>query len=198
MRKETPLIDTTSHLLPWLLSLVLLPLGMAAPVRAAERTLTLDPAASEVTFTLGATMHTVKGSFAVSEGVVRFDPATGQASGEVVVDLTSGDTGNDKRDRDMHRKVLESDRYPRAVFTPTRVEGDVGGGEVILHGRLELHGASHEVAIPARVSVQGGRVEATGSFRVPYVDWGMEDPSTFLLRVDEHVDVTVRAVGTLE
>lgn len=195
MRRKKPSMDTV---LPWLLALVLLPLASSVPARGAEQTLTLDPAASEITFTLGATMHTVEGSFDLSEGVVRFDPGTGEASGRVVVDLTSGDTGNEKRDRDMHEKVLESERFPRAVFTPTRVEGDVGGGEVTLHGRLELHRSSHEVAIPARVSVQGGRVEATGSFRVPYVEWGMEDPSKFVLRVDEHVDVTVRAVGTLE
>lgn len=191
-----------TRLLPILATFLLL--GVETPLTAQETSgqtvLQLDPDASKIAFTLGATLHTVEGSFNVSRGVVRFDPESGEASGEIVADVTTGDTGKQGRDEDMHEKVLESGQYPQAVLTPTRVEGSLpesGSGEVTLHGTLELHGSTHEVSIPTQVTVQGDRVEATGSFRVPYVDWGMKDPSTFLLRVDKHVDVTVEAVGTV-
>lgn len=175
--------------------------GSQAPPKTEDVVFRLDPDASEVTFTLGATLHTVEGSFAVSRGMVRFDPESGEASGEIVVDVTTGDTGREGRDEDMHAKVLESQQFPQAIFTPTRVEGSLpesGSGQVTLHGTLRLHGSSHELSIPADVTVQDNQVDATGTFQVPYVDWGMEDPSRFLLRVDKHVDVRVAAVGSLE
>lgn len=180
--------------------------GAAAPSAAEELTLMLDPEATTIDFTLGATLHTVEGSFRLEEGELTFDPETGDISGRVVVDATSGNTGNDKRDRDMHRKVLESERYPDFVFVPTRLEGayePARASDVTLHGTLQIHGGEHEIAIPATVAVNttgGGerRLEATGTFEVPYVEWGMEDPSKFLLRVAKSVEVTVHAEGRLE
>lgn len=192
------------------LSLLLVLMGVLTPASAQEEpgatgepgevVFRLDPEASRVTFTLGATLHSVEGSFAVSRGEVRFDPESGDASGEIVVDVTSGDTGKEGRDEDMHEKVLESRQHSRAVLTPTRVEGSVpesGSGRITLRGSLRLHGSTHEISIPTEVRVEGDQVKATGTFRVPYVEWGMKDPSKFLLRVDKHVDVTIEAVGTL-
>ena len=171
------------------------------PLETEAITLTLDPEASRVAFTLQATMHRVEGSFQVVEGAIDFDPETGAASGRVVVDVMSGDTGNPRRDRDMHRIVLKSDRYPQAVFTPSRFDGELpddgATGRVTLAGELILHGAAHEVTIPARVTRQGSRVTAEGDLAVPYVVWGMADPSKFVLRVAKEVAVRLTAVGEL-
>lgn len=182
-------------------SLILGLLVVAAPAGGAERILRLDPRATEIRFTLGATLHTVEGTVSLRAGEIRFDPGTGEASGRVVVDAASADTGNDRRDRDMHRKVLESGRYPEIVFFPERLGSGLdagGGGTVTLAGRLEIHGGSHLLEIPAEVTVEGGRLTARATFAVPYVEWGMEDPSTLFLRVDKEVEVTVLAVGTLQ
>lgn len=162
---------------------------------------TLDPEASTVGWTLGATLHTVEGTFRLESGEVTYDPRTGDVSGRVAVDATSGESGKEGRDDDMHRKVLESETHPRFVFTPSRVEGTFDpatGSRVTVHGTLEIHGGSHEITVPLTAAVNDGSFEATGSFTVPYVEWGMEDPSKFLLRVDKEVEVTVRAEGTLE
>lgn len=192
--------DRLSRLAAALLIALVLASSAAPSAAAEEMTFTLDAAASGIAFSLGATLHTVEGSFPVVEGVVSFDPATGVASGRVVVDAAGGDTGNDKRDRDMHAKVLESEEYPQAVFAPTRLEGQLpaaGNGAVTLHGELTLHGAAHEVAIPAGVEREGSRLRAVGTLTVPYVEWGMKDPSKLLLRVAKAVEVTVTAVGEL-
>jgi polyisoprenoid-binding protein YceI len=181
--------------------LVLLPLVWCltpASLRGETVAFELDPQQTTVTFSLGAFLHTVHGSFKLKRGTIRFDTETGQASGEIVVDLTSGATGNTSRDRKMHEEVLESQRYPEAVFSPERVEGHPslqGESRAELHGRMEIHGAKQEVVIHIRAQGKDGRATATAAFDVPYVKWGMKDPSTALLGVKDTVAVEVRTVA---
>src|ERR1700730_11552276 len=87
-------------------------LQSATRVAAQEMVLDLDPAQSEVNFTLSDVVHTVHGSFKLKSGTVRFDPTTGKAAGEVIVDVTSGNSGSPSRDSRMHKDILESSRYP--------------------------------------------------------------------------------------
>jgi polyisoprenoid-binding protein YceI len=157
-----------------------------------------NPPRCTVQFTLGALLHAVHGSFRVKSGRVRFDPDSGQASGQIAVDVRSGETGDAGRDRQMHESVLESDRFPDAIFSLAQVKGRVasnGGSEIELRGLLRIHGAEHQMTIPVRVKTQNGLVTTTAKFTVPYAAWGMKDPSNLLLRVDKTVEVEVMFTG---
>ena len=183
----------------WLITgLVLLGAGRSA---AAEgQLLALDPAATKISFTLGATLHTVDGSVRLSQGELRFDPGGGAASGEIVVDARTAQTGNSSRDGRMQRDILESERFPMIVFRAEElmlVTRSEASAQVRLRGTLVLHGQSLPLELPATLTAQGDRLSIATRFRVPYVDWGMQDPSNFLFRVDRFVDVTVSAEGTL-
>jgi len=172
---------------------------LTAPA-AAQALLELDPGQTQVEFTLPATLHTVHGTFKLKRGTVRFDPATGAAAGEIVVDALSGATGNASRDRRMHRDILESVAHPEIVFTPTSVTGQVapeGESHVEVQGTLMLHGAPHSVTLATAVQLTGGRLTAAAEFPVPYVKWGLKNPSTFLLRVSDTITVAVHAAGRL-
>ena len=178
--------------------------ALVAPVFADEQVLTLDPQASDVSFLLPATGHDVHGTLVLRDGVVRFDPATGAASGRIAIDATRAETGNGSRDKTMHNKVLEVARYPLFVFVPERFEGELpaaGGGaaasEVKLVGTLSIHGSEHPLTLPAKVERDGDHLTATTTFQVPYVEWGMHNPSLLFLRVADEVAVTVAADGTL-
>jgi polyisoprenoid-binding protein YceI len=160
--------------------------------------LRIDAARTRVGFTLSSVLHTVHGTFRLTRGDLRFDPSTGSASGELVVDAASGDTGNGTRDGRMHNHVLESAKYPEIVFRPDRVEGTVapeGASEVRLHGAFTIHGSAHELSVPLSVRASGGQYAATARFEVPYVAWGMKNPSTLFLRVSDKVDLTVETVA---
>lgn len=173
----------------------------AVPARAQQSALVLDPAASKVSFTLDATGHTVEGTMTVKSGRIVFDSATGAASGEIVLDLKSAKTGSDGRDEDMHKKVLETGKFPTATFRAEKVRGTVapsGTSQVTLDGTLVFHGAEHKMSLPAKVAVENGRARADTQLQIPYVQWGLHDPSVFVLRVAKVVDVVVHAVGTLE
>jgi len=177
-------------------------LPIATAVCAAqELVFEADAGQSRVEFTLGATLHTVHGSFHLKSGAIRFDPASGAASGELVVDATSGNTENSGRDRKMHREILESPRYPEIRFTVQQVRGNVpveGASQVQLKGIMTLHGAPHEMTITAPVRVTQGIATADVHFVVPYVQWGLKNPSTFFLRVERTAEVTVHAVGRMQ
>ena len=169
-------------------------------VSAQETTLSLNPEKTTVRFTVQATLHTVHGSFRLKKGAIKFDPATGTASGAVVVDATSGETGNQKRDRNMHRDVLMSDRYPEITFTPTRVAGAVqpqGESSVQVDGVLRLQGSDHTITLPFTVQASGSELRATTQFTVPYVAWGLKNPSTFFLHVADKVELSIAASAKL-
>jgi len=170
----------------------------AASLCAQDTALQMDPTQTTVGFTLGDVLHTVHGKFALKHGNMRFDPATGKASGELVVDAASGNSGSPARDRRMNQNILESAKFPEIVFRPDRVQGKVeaqGTSQVQLHGVFIIHGTPHEVTMPVQVEAAGEQYTATAHFTVPYVQWGMKNPSTLILRVSDKVDIDIKTVA---
>jgi polyisoprenoid-binding protein YceI len=160
----------------------------------------LDPQRTAIGFTLSDVLHTVRGTFHLKRGSLRLDPASGKLTGEIVVDAKSGESGSGMRDRKMHREVLESDRYPEIAFRPDRVDGTVslqGKSSVRVHGIFSIHGSDHELSVPADVEMFPDHWTATLHFAVPYANWGMKNPSTLFLRVNESVDIDLTAAGTI-
>jgi hypothetical protein len=43
--------------------------------------------------------------------------------------------------------------------------------------------------------VSGSQYDITAHFSVPYQKWGMKNPSTFLLHVDDRVEITLHTVA---
>ena len=115
--------------------------------------------------------------------------------------MTSGDSGSGARDKRMHKNVLESAKYTDAVFTPDHLEGKLalpGASNLKLHGTFRIHGADHEMTIDVQAKVESERMLAELTFDVPYVDWGMKNPSTLLLRVGKKVQVAIHSNTALE
>lgn len=166
-----------------------------------QQKLTIDSDQSTIRFTLKATLHKVHGNVPISSGSVLFDPNDGTVTGEIVFDARGADTGNERRDRDMHEKVLESERFPQFVFQAERLQGQLSASEpseATLHGKLSIHGSVHPVAIPLSIRFEGNLVRASGELTVPYVAWGMKDPSKFLLRVADEVQVRIEIVASMQ
>ena len=168
-------------------------LTFTAPLLAQETVLQLDPAQTRVQFTLSDVLHTVHGSFKLKRGTIHYDFATDKASGEVVIDAQSGDSGSGARDKRMNKNVLESERFPEIVFIPDRVEGSLSQAKV--HGLLRIHGQDHEMTMEATATPSGDGLQIKEQFVVPYVKWGMKDPSTFVLKVGDTVTIDVTALG---
>lgn len=177
---------------------VLLFLSLTLCAFAADYHLELAPETTRINWTLSDPLHTVKGTFKLKRGDIHFDPESGKASGQVIVDATSGESGSEARDGRMHRNVLESKKYPEVGFTPDRVEGKVelaGTSNVKLHGIFRIHGADHEITVPVQVTAKENQLAASLRFDVPYVAWGMKDPSVLFLKVGKSVVIEMETTG---
>jgi polyisoprenoid-binding protein YceI len=162
--------------------------------------LQLDPKQTTVRFTLGDVLHTVHGTFQLKHGTLQLEPATGKLSGEIVVDAKSGESGSGMRDRKMHKDILESDRYPEISFRPDKVEGSVvrqGKSSVKVHGIFTIHGVDREITVPAEVEMSADHWTAAVHFTVPYAKWGMKNPSTLFLKVNDSVEIDLVAAGSV-
>lgn len=170
----------------------------ALPLSAAEMVWTFDPPQSQVHWTLDTALHQVHGTFRLKSGKIVFDPATGKASGALIVDAMSGESGNESRDRRMHASILESQKYTEIVFTPDRVQGNLapqGSSTVQVHGKFRLMNVDHELTLPVTVDANADRIVANTRFTVPYIQWGLKNPSVLFLRVSDRVDVEIQSVG---
>lgn len=179
---------------------ILTVLFAATALFAQEQVFQLNPTQSEVDFTLADVLHTVHGKFQLKSGVLRFDNSTGTASGELVVDATTGDSGSNARDRKMKKDILETQKFPTIVFAPQKLIGKVaanGGSQVQMQGTMTLHGRPHPMTLVIPLQVNGSSASALVHFDVPYEQWGLKNPSTLFLRVSNTVQIDVHAVGTI-
>jgi len=157
---------------------------------------TLDPATTAIHWTLNTNTHIVHGTFKLRSGAFKIDPATGDASGLIVVDATSGESGDASRDKRMHSAILESPQYPLITFRPTHVDGPIdltAAGPVTVHGIFTLHGQDHPLQIAVNLHPQPSAVALSTHFTIPFVAWGLKDPSTFVFRTDKEVLLDIHA-----
>lgn len=177
-----------------------LPLCVFPAARAQQETFTVNPASSSVGFALTGTGHEVHGTFHVTSGTIHFDRSAPKMDGSVVVSAASGDSGDKGRDKNMHEKVLNVDRYADITFQPQSYSGSItpsGDSSIQVSGVFTLHGTPHDITVPMQVHIDGPDLTAKGSFVVPYVKWGLKDPSVFILKVAKEVHIDLDLVGTV-
>jgi polyisoprenoid-binding protein YceI len=167
---------------------------------AQQQTMTVDPASSNVKFALTGTGHEVHGTFHVSQGTIKFDRTAPAMSGSIVVSAASGDSGEKSRDKKMHSDVLDVAHYADVTFEPKSYQGTIastGDSSIQVSGVFTLHGTPHDITVPMQVHIDGVNVTAKGSFIVPYVQWGLKDPSIMFLKVAKEVHVNLDLHGSL-
>jgi polyisoprenoid-binding protein YceI len=197
--KDRCMKRTNPHRLRLTIAVALISLYSFA-ASAQQLQVTLDPAQTKVNWVLGDVLHTVEGTFKLKSGSIVFDPKTGDASGQIVVDAKSGQSGNDKRDAKMQTEVLESARFPEIVFLPKHVTGNLpaqGSATLQVQGIFRIHGGDHDMTLSFPVQADGSRATATTKFVVPYEAWGMKNPSVMFLKVENKVEIAISAVGTV-
>jgi len=176
------------------------PLFVYASAFAQQQTFTANPATSSVGFALIGTGHEVHGVFHVTSGTIQYDRTEPKMSGNIVVSASSGESGDNGRDKNMHQKVLETDRFSDITFQPQSYTGTIaapGDSTIQVSGIFTLHGTPHDLTVPMQIHIDGQNLTAKGSFVVPYVKWGLKDPSIFILKVAKEVHIDLNLLGTI-
>lgn len=173
---------------------------LAPAVLAQQRTFTLDPDASEVKITLKTTHEVVNGTFHIQSGSIECDPSAPVMSGSVVVLAGSGKTGNGARDKKMDKDVLDVGQHPTVSFEPKTYTGALapaGDSNLQVTGIFTLLSTPHEITIPMLVHIEGTTATVKAHFTVPYIQWGLKDPSFMWWKADKDVAVDLVLAGRL-
>lgn len=179
---------------------LMLAIPCALVAAAQQQTFAVNPGASNIGFALTGTGHEVHGVFHVASGSIQFDRTTAKLSGSIAVSAASGDSGDKGRDKKMNSEVLDVEHFADITFQPKSYTGTLapsGDSSIQVSGVFTLHGTAHEITVPMQVHIAGANVTAKGSFVVPYVKWGLKDPSIFILKVAKEVQIDLNLAGTL-
>jgi polyisoprenoid-binding protein YceI len=112
----------------------------------------------------------------------------------ITVNLSSIRSDQDRRDNYVRQRVLETSRYPSAVFVPIETRGlDVsalgsGGTAFELVGDLTLHGVTKQVVWDVTATLAGDTLTGTATTEFTFEDFGMTVPSVMVvLSVDDNI-----------
>ncbi len=165
---------------------------------AQHQTFAVNPNASEVKMTLKTNHEIVNGTFHVQSGSIAFDPSTQKMSGSVVVAAGSGKTGNDSRDKKMDKDILKVDQYTTVAFAPKTYTGTIapsGDSTIQVSGVFTLLGAPHDLSIPMQIHMDGSNATAKAQFVIPYVQWGLKNPSFMIWKAENDVAIDLNLAG---
>jgi len=175
-----------------------LPLLFASTALAQSQHLAIDPAASEVKMTLKTNHDIVNGTFHVESGNFDFTPTS--IAGGIAVAAGTGNTGNGSRDKKMNKDILQVEKYTTVTFAPKSFTGTIaptGDSTLQVTGVLTLLGNPHELTLPMLVHIDGPICTAKTHFTIPYVAWGLKDPSFMMWKAEKTVDIDLTLVGHL-
>lgn len=173
---------------------------LASPALAQHQTFVINPDASQVDMTLKTTHELVHGTFHLQSGSIEFDRSTPNMSGSVVVLAGSGKTGNGSRDKKMNHDILEVEQHATVSFEPKSYTGAIapsGDSTIQVTGIFTLLGTPHEITIPIVVHLEGTTAAANAHFVVPYIQWGLKDPSFMFWKADKDVAIDLNLVGSI-
>jgi len=181
--------------------LILLALLALTPAALAQhRTFVVAPDASNVKMTLNTNHEVVTGTFHIQSGTIDFDPATPKLSGSVVVLAASGKTGNGTRDKRMDNEILLVEKHATISFEPKSYTGTLapsGDSTLQVTGIFTLLGTPHEITVPMQVHLEADSAKATTHFIVPYVQWGLKNPSLLIWKAENDVAIDLSLNGRL-
>ena len=179
-------------------AVVALVLIFAPGALAQHQTFVLNPDASEVKMTLNTTHEVVKGTFHIQSGSIEFDRSSPKMSGSVAVLAGGGKTGNDSRDKKMNRDILKVDQYTTVSFAPKIYTGTIaprGDSTIQVNGVFILLGSPHDLTVPMQIHMDGPKATARAQFVVPYVQWGLKNPSFLIWKAENDVAIDLNLVG---
>jgi hypothetical protein len=181
-------------------AVVALALIFSPAALAQHQTFAVNPDASEVKMKLNTTHEVVNGTFHIQSGSISFDRTASHISGIVIVAAGSGKTGNDSRNKKMNKDILKVDQFTTVSFAPKTYDGTIAGSgdsTIQVSGVFTLIGTAHDLTIPMQIHIDGSKATAKAQFVVPYVQWGLKNPSFLIWKAENDVVIDLNLVGQI-
>ena len=96
----------------------------------------------------------------------------------------------------FNENYLESHKYPKASFSGSYT-GEVnlakdGIYNIIVKGKLTLHGVTRMIEKPATLEVQGGKLTGRSNFKIKPADYNIKLPAVVKDKIAQQIDVAVK------
>jgi polyisoprenoid-binding protein YceI len=154
----------------------------------APATYCIDPVRSTIRLAAKATFLTVRGTFTVREGTITVADDITRSTVTAIVDATSVDTANTRRDNDLRsKKYLDTARHPDIQFTSREVTPNS------VTGILRVHGTHQRVTLTLAPESTPDGLRFTTSARLDRHAFGVTGGKGLVAR---HVDVELEIVAS--
>ncbi len=136
---------------------------------AAQR---MEPAQSEIAFTIRQMGVPVEGRFTRFGGQFAFDPLKPETSKvSLSIDTGSATLGATETDAEVPKPDwLNAPRFPQAKLEATSIKA-TGRGRYEVLGKLSLKGVARDVQVPVSLARNGAMTFATGAFTLKRLDY---------------------------
>lgn len=146
-----------------------------------------------VKFTSSVPLHSFSGTSEHLVGRIDLDSSII----DFYVDLTTLETGNSKRDKDM-RRTLNTDEYPFAGFygklvTPFNTTND-NVQVAVAEGEFSIHGVSQNVEIDGTLQKTAKGIEVKAEWIIRLEDYDIEPPGILFYRVNQEQKIEMEAL----
>jgi hypothetical protein len=98
----------------------------------------------------------------------------------------------------MYKDILKVKDHATVSFEPKTYTGAIapsGDSTIQVTGIFTLLDSPHEIAVPMLVHLDGASATAKAHLVVPYIKWGLKDPSILILRVEHDVAIDLFLTG---
>ena len=158
-----------------------------------------------------APLETIVGITNQITGDIRVDPTNIKdgTSAKFEVNLASMKTGIDLRDEHVRDKYLETEKFPKAVFTFDKIIStskdtlaDRETIDLVAEGTFDLHGVKRKEQMDLKVTyfkeseatrakLPGDLMRVEGSFIIKLSDYNIKVPTMVILKLDENIKVGI-------
>ena len=98
----------------------------------------------------------------------------------------------------MNKDILKVDQFATVSFAPKTYNGTIaasGDSTIQVSGVFTLLGTAHDLTIAMQIHIDGSKATAKGQFILPYVQWGLKNPSFLIWKAENDVTIDLNLVG---
>jgi polyisoprenoid-binding protein YceI len=153
----------------------------------------------KINFEVDSTWHLIEGDVPKVSGRIWLESKSDPTSirGELKAEVAAFDTDNGSRDKEL-RHVMDAEKFPVVMMAITGFEGEpcspikvekAGECRGVLKSKITIRDVSKDVHLPYVIKQDEGNYDVKGDFSLQWAEFGVEDPSILVAKLDETVKI---------